>query len=158
LPATGHRIPLLRRTKDVYNGQGYPLINENDTVSLGLVGSAGFLGLLAVMLLRGRCHTEPQLADGLAILNLAAILLGSVGGFGPLATFLGLTWIRGYNRISVYIAFFALFAVALVLQQAVRRWAGSDRGKMALAGLLALLLVGGILDQTNIRQLGAYEQ
>ena len=42
------------------------------------------------------------------MLNAAALLLGTVGGGGVLFSVLGSGWIRCYNRISVFIAFFSL--------------------------------------------------
>src|SRR5262249_14603353 len=53
-----------------------------------------------------------------------------------------------FNRISVYIAFFALFALALALNYIQQRYAGSPLRRHLFHGLLTLLLVGGVLDQT----------
>jgi phosphoglycerol transferase len=158
LPVSGHRVPFLAAIKDAYNTCGFPLINENDTATLGLAGSVGFFWLVGLFFLRGRAPGEPRLDDGLALLNLAAVLLGTVGGFGALFSIAFSSWIRAYNRISVYIAFFALFALALLLQQVARRWVRSRRTALAFAAGLGLLLVGGILDQTNRRQVPPYEE
>jgi phosphoglycerol transferase len=158
LPVSGHRVPFLAAVKDAYNTRGFPLINENDTATLGLAGSVGFLWLVSLLFLRGRSPGEPRPEEGLALLNLAAVLLGTVGGFGAVFSITSGAWIRAYNRISVYIAFFALFAVALLLQQVARRWVRSQRAAAGFAAGVGLLLVGGILDQTNGHQVPAYEE
>src|SRR5262249_14976933 len=76
LPASGHRVPFLAAVKDAYNTRGFPLINENDTATLGLAGSVGFFWLVGLCFLRGRSPGEPRPDDGLAFLSLAAVLLG----------------------------------------------------------------------------------
>jgi phosphoglycerol transferase len=58
-------------------------------------------------------------------------------------------WVRAYNRVSVFVAFFALALVAWALDRLLARWSGSRRGRFALYGLLALLLFGGAYDQTS---------
>jgi phosphoglycerol transferase len=158
LPASGHRLPFLAAIKDAYNTRGFPLINENDTAALGLAGTVGFLWLVGLLFLRGRSPDQPRPDDGLALLNVAAVLLGTVGGFGALFSITVSAWIRAYNRISVFIAFFALFALALLLEQASRRWVRSRRTAVGFAAGLGLLLVVGILDQTNPHQVPAYEE
>ena len=64
---------------------------------------------------------------------------------------------RTYNRISIYLGFFALAAVALLLEKARQRWARTPPRRWAFAGLLAVLLVGGVLDQTTAEMVPRYE-
>jgi phosphoglycerol transferase len=119
------------------------LVNENDVAALGIVGSIGFLLLLG-RLLRKR---DGSLGDGLSLLTLFAVLLSVRGGFSGLIA-LRFAWIRGYNRISVLIGFFALFAVVLGLENIRRRYARSPRAKAIFLSLLGLLLAAGLMDQT----------
>ncbi|MGH9936548.1 MAG: hypothetical protein ACREAM_09895, partial [Blastocatellia bacterium] len=125
LPVRWHRVEWLSEVKVDYNMR--PLINENDDASLGVIGSLGFLGLLWWLFFR-----KPEirrlgargvngLYNHLSLLTGAALLLGTVGGFGSLVAFFGLPQIRAYNRISIFIAFFALLAVALWLDEFSRR-------------------------------------
>ena len=147
LPISHHRLQFLRQKKYEYNIALHNVnrINENDTASLGFLGAAGFVILLGV-LLRPRAATEqPTPLQALSVLNLGALLLGTVGGLGAIASFAGVLWIRGYNRISVFIGFFALFTLVLLfdrLRQAVpARWRwGVSAAFVALAFL-------GLLDQ-----------
>ncbi len=146
LPITGHRVRALAAIKDRYNRVA-PLVNENDYVSLGAVGSAGFVALLALGLLR--CRTDARLPDALSVFNLVAVLVGTVGGVGAAFSMAVLPPIRGYNRLSVFIAFFALAMVAWALDRLAARRAGSAGKRSALYGLLGLLLALGLFDQTS---------
>src|SRR5205814_2292803 len=57
--------------------------------------------------------------------------------------------IRAYNRISIFIAFFSFFAVALLLDKLGRKCEGSTRRRLGFQALLAVLLALGIADQTT---------
>jgi phosphoglycerol transferase len=145
LPVDSHRWPVLARVKQRYNDPSTPCLNENAAATLGVVGSAGFLLLLGRMALgrRGR----GSWLDGLAILTLSGLLLATVGGFGSLFSLLVSPLIRTPNRISIYLAFFALTAVGLVLTRVAGR-VSSPLGRSAWYAALALLLAVGIVDQT----------
>lgn len=154
LPVSGHRILILARYKAIYDRLA-PLNFENGASTLGVFGSLGFLFLIVWFLLaKGR---EPndlsfRLYD-LSLFNISAILLSTIAGFGAVFS-LGLTalhlppMIRAWNRISIYIAFFSLIAVALGLEY-ISRYLKRKR-----LGLVFILLAGavvtmGILDQTT---------
>ena len=112
-----HGIEPLQKLIDAYN-EYVPLVNENWTAYIGIVGVAGFLVLIVWLftnrkddtLLRGRLTV-------LADMNICAILLGTIGGFGSIIFILGIELMRGYNRISVFIGFFAIAAVCLILDE-----------------------------------------
>lgn len=146
LPATSHRIPAVARFKDEYNRRA-PLVNENDSASLGLIGSCGFVALVGLLLVRRTEGGPPSVAQELAFLNLFAILLAGMGGFGALFCLI-MPWIRDYNRISVFIGFFSLFAVVLFLDRFARRFAPAGRARVSFAAGLAALTVFGVWDQT----------
>ena len=57
-----------------------------------------------------------------------AVIVAAVSGFSLLISALGVRYIRSYNRISVFIAFFALVAIAFALDWIVARAcrAGTD--------------------------------
>ncbi len=122
LPITNHRIRWLADLKARYRFQGV-MINENDAASLGLIASLGFLLLLVQFLRWGKNNRSerPGLVQTLALLNLGAILLGTIGGFGSLFSLIGTPWIRGYNRISIYIGFLGLAALLLLLDPLLAR-------------------------------------
>jgi phosphoglycerol transferase len=104
--------------------------------------------LIGRFLYRTHPQAPSQLQDGLAMLTLACLFLCTIGGFGSLFSLLITPMIRGYNRISVYIAFFSLFTIGLMID---RRCARASRfGRALLSGLIIpVLLIGGIWDQTT---------
>jgi len=146
LPETGHRLDFLAEFKNKYNSTA-PLVTENDTASLGLIGSIGFLILLA-QLLYGK--TNNGLIKNLSFLNIAALLLATTGGFGSLFNYLIFSKIRSYNRISVYIAFFSLFTTAVLLNEFYKKYINSRDRKIGFYIFITFILVTGILDQTNL--------
>jgi phosphoglycerol transferase len=143
LPVDGHRIDALASRKAEYTDQ-IPQ-NEGRAATLGIVASVGFLWLLAVVLLAvvGAWPAVIARYRGIAALTLASVLVGTTGG---LATLLAVVWpqIRSWNRLSIFIAFFALLAVGLLLESLRPRLPA-----LGFGALLAGLLVLGALDQTS---------
>ena len=141
-PVTNHRIAALSRWKDRFNAEAI-LVNENKTAALGALGSAGFLVLLACLFLK-------QCPDGLyaiSILNLFAVLLGTMGGFGAVFSFVVSPQLRAFNRISVYVSFFCIGGLLLAIDYLAL---GRFDGKAKFLGLVvipAALLIFGIFDQ-----------
>src|SRR5262249_48084861 len=84
--------------------------------------------------------------DSLSRLNVFAVLLATLGGFGLLVA-AALPQIRAYNRVSIYIGFFSLFALALFVDKFYRLLTPRKRlwANLALGGLM----VAGVLDQAR---------
>jgi phosphoglycerol transferase len=158
LPVTGHLVPWLKVLKRGYNHPGRPLIAENDMSSLGMIGSIGFLYLVGRCFLRRRAAGRLRLQDGLALLTLAALLLASIGSFGSLFSYLVTPLIRGFNRISVFIAFFALLAVAALFQRLWQSCPARSRRRSFVYLLLAGGLMFGLLDQTSLTFVPPYRK
>ena len=150
LPINGHRIPYLRNLESRYRASA-PMPGEFLSTSLGAVASVGFLILLAIAFLGfGRQAERADLWRSLASLNLSAVLLGTVGGFGSLFALLISPQIRTYCRLNVFIAFIALFAVVLLLDRL-------RRSRPILVAVIAgFVLVLGLLDQTTPAHAEAY--
>jgi phosphoglycerol transferase len=147
-----HRIPALRRLKERSDrASGLPP-SESTSIGLGVVGSVGFLALLGVMLLRRRrAHGRAQLLRSLAVLNLLAVLLAAMGGFGYLLALIVAPEIRGYSRMSVIIAFLSLFAVVLLLERLC-----GPRRRLGW-GAAAIVAVVGLFDQVTPAAVRSYE-
>ena len=143
LPIGGHRWGPLAALRYRYNLG--PLVNENDTSSLGVIGSIGFLILLGALFRR---RSNWSLIDDLSLLNISGVLLATIGGFGVLFALLISPQIRAYNRISIFIAFFSLVAITQVLDSGYKslKQPGAKIGLLVIAGVM---LVVGVLDQTN---------
>ncbi|HET6884337.1 MAG TPA: hypothetical protein VFI31_29565 [Pirellulales bacterium] len=146
LPVEFHAAAPLAKLRARYDRSSINF-NENASGTLGAIGGAAFLGLLGWSLFANRNTRPRSLLDAFATLNLALVLLGTVGGFGALFSLLISPQIRGYNRVSVFIAFLALAAAALV-GQALERKCTSLRSRLALYAVLGLLLMAGIVDQS----------
>jgi phosphoglycerol transferase len=147
LPITGHRVPFLAALKASYSAVLGGLVNENDFASLGAVGTSGFL--LLTLGLFWRYKGQRTLFQDLALLSAGCVLLGTASGFGPLAGFLAFRYIRAYNRISVVIAFFSLFAVALAAEEIKKVcWRRPWSQTLYYSAIFAALLMG-VADQTS---------
>jgi phosphoglycerol transferase len=157
LPIDGHRLGAFRRLRERFLAGPRQPTGESWSVPLGLAGSLGFLYLLGRFLWRRRDKIE-RTGDALAYLNLIAILLGTVGGLGSCFNLYVTPMIRCYNRLSVFIAFFALAGLFLVLQRWVGRYDRNAWMRVARnAGLLVLMILG-ILDQTSPQLAPAYTE
>jgi hypothetical protein len=143
LPINDHNLTVLARIKSAYNSGYRPVQNENERAALGVVGSAGLLGLLAVLLWPGP-RAWPY--GPLAVLTAFMLLLATVGGFGAVFNHLVFDQVRCYNRISVYLAFVCLLAAMWWLDGFLLRRTGRAR-RLRLPALAAVLAVG-FLDQT----------
>jgi hypothetical protein len=148
LPLDGHRIDALARRKAEYV-EKVPQ-NEARAATLGIVASLGFVWLVGVALAAavgaGR-HYDLGLHATLGALTVASVLLATTGGF---STLIAVVWpqIRAWNRMSLFIAFFAFVAVALIL--------GRLEGRLRAAVLVAVLAVG-LFDQTSKAFVPPYE-
>jgi phosphoglycerol transferase len=157
LPIQSHRIELLRSLMERANQ--VPLQSEPGQ-NLGLVGAVGLVGLIFSSLARlvRSGQVEPS-SDGrvfasLRMLTVGAIFLGTTGGFGAVMGVLGFTSIRAWNRISIFIGFFALAAVSLYLD----RWQRGRALPPVLSGAVAtLVMVLGVLDQTAPLETFSYQ-
>ena len=153
LPVRHHRIAALAAVSHRYE-QATGIQGEVASTNLGAVGAVGFLILLGMLVRRERTaggDREP-LFSSLARLNLAAVLLATTGGFGALFALLVSPQIRTYARMHVYIAFFALFCVALLLD---RLWRTRHR-----AGVVLTVAIGfaGLFDQSTLAMVPPYAQ
>lgn len=143
LPVQQHRweaMAALRRMYDVAN----PLNNENGSTTLGFVGAVGFLGCIVVALLP-RTAWRTSTVGKMGLIALMALLFGSMGGFGSLISTVSvvvlgiqsmLVMARSWDRIALFIAFFAYFTAFWFLQRwvksvASRPFAGWKRAAFA---------------------------
>ena len=169
LPRVDHRIGAFadaQRKSDRFS----PVATSERGQQLGLVGAVGFVGLLVFTLsrlLRRRSNSENRgppplgtrtdIGKRLGLLTVVAVIVATVSGFSLLISALGVRYIRSYNRISVFIAFFALVAVAFALDWIVARlprW----HGRAVVAGVVCVaVLAVGVADQTSSADVPDYK-
>ncbi len=147
LPVQGHRLGFLARLHDRFLAPPRQPTGGAALVALGTLGSVGFFYLIGRFLWR-RGKVE-RADDALAFLNVSAVLLGTVGGFGSLFAFYVTPMIRCYDRLSIFIAFFALAGLFLLVQRTLGRFIKGRRTAAAYGAGLFGLLVLGACDQTS---------
>lgn len=176
LPVNDHRIKLLADFKNQYNKESNYIskfVNTDVCASLGLVGSCGFMILILFVL----CYRKNSAKDEdarlqtlhrLGILNISAILIAIIGGFNSFISIAVNYRIRAYNRMSIYIAFFSLFAVVVLLDfiydnyikdRVVLKFFGNTLNASQFIWLTFLLavLAGGVYDETGSNTVPDYK-
>lgn len=154
LPTDGHRIPLLADVGDFYSGF---LVPSEAGSYIGVFGSLGLAVLAAVVAVRLLGRPSGLLAERrsavMAFFTMLGIAVASVGGFATLIALLVTPQFRAWERMVLVIAFFAMAMTALVLDRLMRR---RKLGPIGDALVLALVLGGGLADQTWNGQIPAY--
>jgi hypothetical protein len=150
LPVSDHRIGALADIKERY--ESHIGATEASFAALGLVGSLGLAILIATLLLAavrtGAPRGDPLLRYA-AVAALVALFFAMTGGLAPVVSYLISPQLHAWNRLSVFIAFFALLAVALLLDRL--------RGPVAWVAAAGLILLGA-LDQTTSAMTPRYDE
>ena len=153
-PVPGHRIPMFADITEFYSRTS-PLVNENSFASLGIIGSIGFCILILWIFYQLSTKTS-IISNGalekiqqLSILNLSAVLLATLGAFGTIFSYLISSQIRGYNRISIFIAFFCITAIVILLDLLLQKYSSSKIKKGLAIGFIVVILFVGVYDQTT---------
>ena len=149
LPTVGHRLPFLARVRSVFDRSALVQPpNENGWVSLGLVGSIGFVALFACLMFPA-LRTETSPLGPLAAMNIFAITLATIGGFASLFSFFITPLLHAYNRVSIYVAFFCLLALALILNELRSRCLSRGYKPVAIVGGTLFCVLAGVWDQVG---------
>ena len=139
LPWEGHRVTPLAELTTIYQQAGRPVV---ETVALGVVGVVGagallFIGLRALALSR---PAPPRLLLWAALLGITGLFF-TTGGLGSIFALLVTPQLRTWSRLALFILLLGLLAVG--------HWLSRPRRKAMAVTLAALVLVVGVLDQTN---------
>jgi hypothetical protein len=170
LPVTGHRIKFLSDLKDQHDQEIsfiYKFYKPHAGASLGIIGSAGFIFLMIFLIAYRKRNSHDRIESYdlllyLSILNISALLISTVGSFNSFLAHIVRYKIRGYERISIFIAFFSIFAVIILVQNFFDKYVKNKNApslqlftaKFPLPHILyyavmCLLLVAGLYDQTG---------
>jgi hypothetical protein len=156
-PVDLHRLEPLARFTAEYKA-ATPIHSE--PMALGPVAAAGFVWLLivALVVLAGRpARAGPPLVRHASAATLLAFLIGTVGGISTIIALLVTPQIRAWNRISIFIAFFAFLAVAVALGALGRRLGPDLVRRAAFGAVLAAVLVFGLWNQVTYNHVPPYE-
>ncbi len=147
MPMYTHGLSFLTNIVNEYN-LNMPLVNENNTSYLGVVGCLGFLAGLLVLFRRGEKNELETNPGFFARMNLAAVLFMTVGGFISLLAVISRIYVmRGFNRISVHVMFCSLLILFYFLQHLYEKITRpAVRG--VFIGALVLMTAFGLWDQT----------
>jgi len=143
-PIDDHRISAL----STYTRKYETVSNPDEVQAVGFVAAAGLVGLLvgAAAPLVGRRRLRHPNDQALALIALAAVGLGVTAGGGEVLALLGLTEIRDWNRISIFLGFVGVAASARALDRyLVRRAFGST----IVIAIVVVCVTAAILDQTS---------
>ncbi len=121
LPAEYNRISFLANISNRYNQIFVSGLNESIYSHLGIISSSGFILLLLMIFIPRKFPDNTQLKL-ISKLNLLAVLFATTSGFAVLFSFFVTDMIRSVNRISVFIAFFAIFMVLYLLQSVISKF------------------------------------
>jgi phosphoglycerol transferase len=157
LPIDNHRVPSMASMRAAYVATSLYGNTEANMAALGIVGSLGFLLSISVLLLgwprssrrrEGPPETdEPVSLRLLGFLSVSAVLFGTVSGFGAVFALAISPQIRAYNRISVFMALFALITLGVLADRFIRL--RKDATWRVVGPLVvALVVIFGVLDQT----------
>ncbi len=150
LPIDNHPIKPLAIMKANYN-QNALYINESSMASLGFALSISFVALLFNFLFVR--YKKFDVFQKLGFLSASSVLLAVSGGFLCYFAFFGLNQLRSCNRISIFIAFFALIALSLVLKKIQKKY-----NNRLCTLIIALFFILALFDVTSYTYNFAYKQ
>lgn len=149
LPTTNHNLEWVKEKKNEYNSKA-PLVNENDTSSLGLLGSIGFLLLMIqIFMIKKDKYISSAHNTTLSLLNLSAVLLGTIGGLGVLFAALVSAQIRSYNRLSIFIAFFSFLFLVMNMDRLFKLRFKHNLYRFICIVVSLLIMFFGLFDQST---------
>src|SRR4030095_12128624 len=146
-PHEANMVPICRQWGEKDKSINFPNENENTSARLGPMAATGLLLLLMTSL--GVVRTpettyESGAIKSVASLALFSLLFATVGGFGAIFNQV-VPDFRGYNRFSVFIAFFAIAGLGWWWQ--ARMQTVAPRGRMFLSLGFVLLIAFSLYDQ-----------
>jgi hypothetical protein len=146
-PHEANVAPIFRQWGEKDKSINFPNENENTSARLGPMAAIGLLILLMTSLgLRrpSEVNYESDAIKSAAALALFSLLFATVGGFGAILNEIRQDF-RGYNRFSVFIAFFALAGLGWWWQVRLRE--AAPRRRVLLTVGFVLLLMFSVYDQ-----------
>lgn len=147
LPRPGHRIEKFKKITNNYNNNS-PIINENFTSGLGIVGSLGIFSLFFLISSVLSGNEKNKSLKAVALIVLVLFMFGTIGGFGSIFAMVVTPSFRGWSRISVFIGFGALLGLFIIIQDALsKRFSGHTFAFLSYT-IAIIFLIGGIYDQT----------
>jgi len=140
LPVSGHRIPLLAEIKNFYENRISTFSNESGSSSLGFLFSIGLVISLFIAMRKNKNTEENISIKHSAVLNIFILILGSIGGISSLIAFI-IPFIRCYNRLSIFIAFYSLYIVVYYIDSFLTKREIRNIIKVIIIAIIGVLSV-----------------
>jgi hypothetical protein len=140
MPLKSYGINSLNRIITEYNNG--ILINENSFAYLGLLGTIGCLILFIRIFINEQEKEKNKLIFLLSRLNIAGILLATIGGFSSLFALFVSSQLRAYNRISVFIAFICILSVSILLNNIFQKLNKKYQKILFLTVTVCIIFIG----------------
>lgn len=147
LPRPDHRINDVGNLARTY-GATFPMVHENFMASLGFIGATGFISVLMVMCAGLAGRKVDERLRMVALLTFVLFMFGTIGGFGSVFSQLISSSIRGWNRISIFVAFGSLLCFLILLQGLCQRFLNRPRHAVLASALATAVLAAGLYDQS----------
>ncbi len=150
MPAENHPISKLDRLGQKYLS-GTVAASEGSAQSLGTVAACGFLALIAWLFVKQNRGQRPddQLMDWMSMLNVACLLLATVGGFSAVVNLMSVGALRGYNRISIFIMFFSLVPVAILMARVQAKYLHAQWQQLSYGLIVCALTSLAVFEQSR---------
>lgn len=161
LPIERHRLGALADITNDYVATA-PKVGEGpSTPALGGVLSLAFFAGVALLVVGGvagrRYVSHLALARDAGLLALAAFVMGTTGGGSALFSYFVSAQLRGWSRISVFVAFFAVVVLGALVTWALERPRVARAGRPFAFAAVATLGVVAVFDMTTFAYRPAYE-
>ncbi len=146
MPRVDHRISQLREVAQKYYQT--PLVSENYTSLLGIIGAVGFMmALFYLIFIPVQTGSDDRLRL-LAVTIFVLFLFATIGGLGSLFAIVVSPLIRGWNRDSIFIACGALLFFFISLQLLLQNKGSWLANRSVAIAITVVLLFVGLYDQT----------
>lgn len=148
LPVRKHRIEAAAKETESYQMTSIPSSSESSFAALGVIGGIGFLSLIAILLNRRRETDNGTLFGQLSVLNIAAVLYGTVGGGASLFALFVSPALRAHARIGIFIAFMSFASLFMLVQKKLMSLPSFNRRRIILS-LSLVFVFFGMWDQST---------
>lgn len=153
LPVPGHRFEPFADLADRYRSTtmmlGEPSMGIGVMAAIGL-GWLLVVALASIMSSRGSSTLGADDERNAAFALMVVVVWASTGGLSPIFNYTITPQFRGWGRMSLFVAFFAIVGLVHLLGRA-GQWLSHGRARPPLVALLAGLFLLAALDQTSPR-------
>lgn len=151
LPLESHRLGFLAGATRRYRDE--TVLPSEAGTTLGTLGTLAFVFLLGVAVAAvaapRRLRPRRPMLRAAAVVALLAFVLATTGGLSTVLAYTVTPQLRAWSRMGIFIAFFALFALAVGLDRLLALLRRRRYPRLASVAALVAVLAIGLADQTS---------